>query len=216
MARKRKKKKIEVTQEEEQLRDAETPQEETQPSAESADSAEGDAESPEVLPELPADDNIPVEEKLELVQAALEASESKAAEYLDGWQRAQAEFTNYRKRQERERELMRFESVGRIIKRYLPIVDDLERALQNRPTEGEGAAWADGIELIYRKLMGILEAEGVTQIEAEGQEFDPNLHEAVMQTESDEHESGMIIEVLQNGYMLGDRVLRPAMVLVAA
>ena len=215
MARKRKKK-IEVTQEEEQLRDEETPQEESQPQTESADSAEGGAESPEELPELPADDNIPVEEKLELVQAALEASESKAAEYLDGWQRAQAEFTNYRKRQERERELMRFEAVGRIVKRYLPIVDDLERALQNRPTEGEGAAWADGIELIYRKLMGILEAEGVTRIEAEGQEFDPNLHEAVMQTESDEYESGVIVEVLQNGYMLGDRVLRPAMVLVAA
>ena len=215
MARKRKKK-IEVTQEEEQLRDEETPQEESQPQTESADSAEGSADSPEELPELPADDNIPVEEKLELVQAALEASESKAAEYLDGWQRAQAEFTNYRKRQERERELMRFEAVGRIVKRYLPIVDDLERALQNRPTEGEGAAWADGIELIYRKLMGILEAEGVTRIEAEGQEFDPNLHEAVMQTESDEYESGVIVEVLQNGYMLGDRVLRPAMVLVAA
>ena len=215
MARKRKKK-IEVTQEEEQLRDEETPQEESQPQTESADSAEGGADSPEELPELPADDNIPVEEKLELVQAALEASESKAAEYLDGWQRAQAEFTNYRKRQERERELMRFEAVGRIVKRYLPIVDDLERALQNRPTEGEGAAWADGIELIYRKLMGILEAEGVTRIEAEGQEFDPNLHEAVMQTESDEYESGVIVEVLQNGYMLGDRVLRPAMVLVAA
>lgn len=166
--------------------------------------------------ELSLDENIPIEEKLELIQAALETSEAKAAEYLDGWQRAQAEFTNYRKRQERERELMRFETVGRVVKRYLPIVDDLQRAMKDRPNENEGAAWAEGIDLIYRKLMSILEAEGITPIEAEGQMFDPNLHEAVVQTESEEHESGIVIEVLQTGYQMGDRVLRPAMVRVAA
>lgn len=162
------------------------------------------------------DDSIPVEEKLELVRAALEASEAKAEEYLDGWQRAKAEFTNFRKRQERERELARFETVGRIAKRYLPIVDDLGRALNDPPTEGDGAAWSEGIELIYRKLINILEAEGVTPIEAEGEIFDPNLHEAVVQTESDEHESGQVIEVLQTGYKMGDRVLRPTMVRIAA
>ncbi|MFC1996114.1 nucleotide exchange factor GrpE [Chloroflexota bacterium] len=163
----------------------------------------------------PGDDSIPVEEKLELVQAALEASEAKASEYLDGWQRAKAEFTNYRKRQERERELARFETVGRVAKRYLPIVDDMERALNDRPTEMDGATWAEGIDLIYRKLMNILEAEGVTPIEAKGKIFDPNLHEAVIQTESDEHESGQVIEVLQTGYKMGDRVLRPATVRIA-
>jgi len=162
------------------------------------------------------DESIPLDERLTLTQAALEASEVKAAEYLDGWQRAQAEFTNYRKRQERERELMRFEAVGRVVKRYLPIVDDMQRALKDRPREGDGAAWAEGIELIYRKLMSILEVEGVTPIEAEGQMFDPNLHEAVVQSESDEHESGIVIEVLQTGYKMGERVLRPAMVRVAA
>ncbi len=173
----------------------------------------------EIVPEdeFPLDDDsIPVEEKLELVQAALEASEAKAAEYLDGWQRAKAEFTNFRKRQERERELARFETVGRVAKRYLPIVDDLERALNDRPIEENGAIWAEGIELIYRKLMNILEVEGVTLIEAEGAIFDPNLHEAVVQSESDEHESGQVIEVLQPGYKMGDRVLRPAMVRIAA
>jgi molecular chaperone GrpE len=174
---------------------------------------EGDIVSEE---EKLIDEDIPVEEKLELIQAALETSEAKAAEYLDGWQRAQAEFTNYRKRQERERELMRFEAVGRVVKRYLPIVDDLQRALKDRPVDHDGAAWAEGVELIYRKLLTILEAEGVTPIEAEGEMFDPNLHEAVVQSESDEHESGQVIEVLQTGYKLGDRVLRPAMVRVAA
>ena len=173
----------------------------------------------EVVSDLDAsmnDDSIPVEEKLELIRAALEASEAKASEYLDGWQRAIAEFTNYRKRQERERDLNRFETVGRVAKRYLPIVDDLERALNERPTQGEGATWSGGIELIYRKLMNILDAEGVTIIEAQNQMFDPNLHEAVIQTESDEYESGQIIEVLQTGYKMGDRVLRPAVVRIAA
>jgi molecular chaperone GrpE len=173
----------------------------------------------EVVSDLEAsmsDDSIPVEEKLELIRAALEASEAKASEYLDGWQRSMAEFTNYRKRQERERELARFETVGRVAKRYLPVVDDLERALNKRPTSGEGAAWSEGIELIYRKLMNILDAEGVTLIDAQNQMFDPNLHEAVVQTESDEHESGQIIEVLQPGYKMGERVLRPAMVRIAA
>jgi len=173
----------------------------------------------EVVSDLEAsmnDDSIPVEEKLELILAALEASEAKALEYLDGWQRSMAEFTNYRKRQERDRDLNRFETVGRIAKRYLPIVDDLERALNDRPTQGEGAAWSEGIELIYRKLMNILDAEGVTIIEAQNQMFDPNLHEAVIQTESDEYESGQIIEVLQTGYKMGDRVLRPAVVRIAA
>jgi molecular chaperone GrpE len=161
-------------------------------------------------------EGIPLEEKLELIQAALETSEAKAEEYLDGWQRAQAEFANFRKRQERERELTKFETIGRVVKRYLPIVDDMERALKERPAEGDGAAWAEGVELIYRKLISILEAEGVTPLEAEGEMFDPNLHEAVLQTPSEEHQSGQIIEVLQTGYMLGDRILRPAVVRVAA
>ena len=161
-------------------------------------------------------DTIPLEEKLALVQAALETSEAKAGEYLEGWQRAQAEFVNYRKRMERERELNNFEAVGRVVKRYLPIVDDLERALKDRPAEGTGAAWAEGIELIYRKLLKILESEGVVPIDADGEQFDPNLHEAVLQSPSDDHESGQVIEVLQRGYRLGERVLRPAMVRVAA
>ena len=190
-------------------------------SPDEADSGQGQDEvlEGEVVADLEAsmnDDSIPVEEKLELIRAALEASEAKASEYLDGWQRSMAEFTNYRKRQERERELNRFETVGRVAKRYIPIVDDLERALNDRPTQGDGAAWSEGIELIYRKLMNILDAEGVTIIEAQDQMFDPNLHEAVVQTESDEHESGQVIEVLQTGYKMGDRVLRPATVRIAA
>ena len=91
----------------------------------------------------------------------------------------------------------------------------MERALVNSPADGEGKAWAEGIELIYRKLQKILETYEVTEIKAQGQPFDPNLHEALTSEESDEYESGQVIEVLQKGYLIGDRVLRPARVRVA-
>jgi molecular chaperone GrpE len=154
-------------------------------------------------------------EIVEALQEELTKARSKADEYLDGWQRSRAEFTNYKKRVEKEQTQTYQVASGTVVKRFLSVVDDLERALKNRPTNGEGAAWSEGIELIYRKLVNILENEGVTPIQALGQQFDPNFHEAVISEESDEHESGQVIEVLQQGYMLGDRVLRPAMVRVA-
>ncbi len=150
------------------------------------------------------------------LKAALDESQTKATEYLDGWQRARAEFSNYKKRVERERETIKKNAVGEVVKRYLPVLDDLERALKNRPTEGEGAAWAEGLDLVYRKMLSILEADGITPIQAEGEIFDPNLHEAIAQSPSDEHESDQIVEVLQQGYLIDERVLRPAMVRVAA
>lgn len=149
------------------------------------------------------------------LQKELEDTQAKASEYLEGWQRSRAEFANYKKRVERDQAQTYQNAAGNIIKRYIEIVDDLERALKNRPAEGEGAAWANGIELVYRKLLSILENEGVKPMNPLGMPFDPNMHEAVMMEESPEHESGEIIDVLQNGYMMGDRVLRPAMVRVA-
>jgi len=151
---------------------------------------------------------------LEALQQELAECRSKSDEYLDGWQRARAEFTNYRKRVERDQALMQQTLTGSIVKRYLEIVDDLDRALKNRPQEGEGASWADGIELIYRKLINILESNGVTIMPATAM-FDPNLHEAITSEDSDQHQSGEIIEVVQQGYLLSDRVLRPALVRVA-
>jgi len=159
----------------------------------------------------------PDEAILDVEALCLELADAraKADEHLDGWQRARAEFANYKKRIEREQAQVYQTAVGSVVKRYLDVADDLERALKNRPQDGEGAAWANGIELIYRKLLTSLESEGVTTMQAEGQAFDPNLHEAVTSEESDQHESGQIIEVLQQGYLLGDRVLRPAVVRVA-
>lgn len=149
------------------------------------------------------------------LQERLAEVEAKAAENLDGWQRAQAEFANYKKRLAREQEQQTAEVRGRVFKRYLEIVDDLELALKNAPEENPGADWAKGVELIYKKLLTYLESEGLTRMHPLGEPFDPNWHEAVAQEESPDHESGTVIEVLRPGYLLGERVLRPASVKVA-
>ena len=155
------------------------------------------------------------QEIIQALQQELSEARSKADEYLDGWQRSRADFTNYKKRIERDQSQTYQVAAGSVIRRFLTVVDDLERALKNRPQKGAGASWADGIELIYRKLINTLESEGVTIIQAQGQVFDPNFHEAVVSEDNLEYESGVIIEVLQQGYMLGEKVLRPAMVRVA-
>lgn len=154
-------------------------------------------------------------EEVEQLKKELEETRSKADEYLDGWQRSRAEFANYKKRMDRDQAQVHQAAAGSIIKRYLEILDDLDRALKNRPQNGDGAGWAAGIDLIYRKFQAILEAEGVKVMEAEGKIFDPNMHEAISQSEVPGYESGQIVEVIQKGYMLGERVLRPALVRVA-
>jgi molecular chaperone GrpE len=160
-------------------------------------------ESPDLINEITS-----LKEELEKVNA-------KASEYSDGWQRERADFQNYKRRVERDQTMLSQEINGRIIKKFLEVQDDLDRALKNRPMGGEAAIWAEGIELVNRKLASILESENVKIIDAESLPFDPNFHEALSHEESNDHESGQIIEVIQQGYMLGDRVLRPARVRVA-
>jgi molecular chaperone GrpE len=172
-----------------------------------------EAEAP--IEQPPVDETGGNIDALETLEEELSEARAKAEEYLDGWQRALAEFANYKKRVDREQAQVYQAAAGNIIKRYLDILDDLERALKNRPQDGSGAVWADGIELIYRKFKAVLESEGIKTMETEGQSFDPNLHEAISSEQSDSHESGQIIEVIQQGYLLGERVLRPALVRVA-
>jgi molecular chaperone GrpE len=150
--------------------------------------------------------------EIESLKKKLAEAEAKTSEYRDSWMRSQAEFQNYKKRLERDNELTYVSMKGDIIKKVLPALDDLERALQNRPAMDP---WANGIELIARKLQNVLESEGIKRIEAEGQEFDPNYHEAISHEPADGVKSGFVIAVVQNGYMLGDRVIRPALVRVA-
>ncbi len=174
---------------------------------------EGNENAPDELPTVPM---IAISmDEYSAMQAEKEKAEKECRDYLDGWQRERAEFQNYRRRVERDQAQDKLNITGQVIKKYLVILDDLERALKSRPTQGEGAAWSEGVELIYRKLQTILENEGVERIPAETQVFDPTIHEALTHEDSPDHESGQVIEVVQQGYKIGDRVLRPALVRVA-
>jgi len=158
-----------------------------------------------------ADTETVSKEAYEALQKELEETKAQVKAKEDELLRSLADFANYKKRMERD-QLLQYQTMkGEIIKRFLPVMDDLARALQNAPED----PWVEGIRLIYRKLEGILDAEGIQRIEAEGADFDPNFHEAIAQVASDEHESGQVVEVLQHGYLLGERVIRPAMVRVA-
>jgi molecular chaperone GrpE len=145
----------------------------------------------------------------------LQRSQTQAKDYFDGWQRERADFANYKRRIERDQQAMKENLTTEVIKKYLTIVDDLERALKARPTEGPAVAWSNGIELVVRKLQNILDNEGIKRIPAEKEEFNPSRHEAISYEASPDHEGGQIIEVIQQGYTLGDRVIRPALVRVA-
>ncbi len=151
-------------------------------------------------------------EEFSALAAQLAETQAKAQEYLDALQRERADFTNFRRRAELDRDQSGRWTSGETIKKFLPILDDLERALSHRPAD---SSWADGVDLVYRKFQSLLEKEGITSIDAVGKPFDPNLHEAIMQEASDEHEPGTVIAILQQGYMYGERVLRPALVKVA-
>ena len=170
---------------------------------------------PQSNEEKSAPKSVEYAEQIKDLQNQLDSQASKAGEYFEGWQRERADFVNYKKRVERDQVQTHQNVIGSIAKKYLPVVDDLERALKARPTNGEGSTWAEGIELIYRKLQQILESDGVQEIKAVGELFDPSMHEALTHEESPAHQSGQIIEVVQKGYLIGDRVLRPALVRVA-
>lgn len=157
----------------------------------------------------------PAEEETASLEKELAEAQDQCREYSEGWQRERADFLNYKKRVEREQAQIHQVITGNIIKKYLSIMDDMERALANRPHTAETEDWWAGVELIYRKLKGILESEGVQPIPAEGEMFDPSIHEAITHEESDEVESGRIIAVVQQGYRMGDRIIRPAVVRVA-
>ncbi len=151
-----------------------------------------------------------------VMQQALEEQSKLAAEYLDQWRRTAADFANYRKRQERDYEQMRLWATADLLTNLLPVLDDLERAVNHLPTDDANADWAEGVKLIQRKLQNVLQGTGLTEIVAEaGQPFDPTCQEAVMYEATDTYPEGYIIERLRRGYRLGDRILRPALVRVS-
>ena len=152
---------------------------------------------------------------VEELRKKLEEAQAKADEYLDQWRRTAADFSNYRKLVAKEKEDLTKTANAVLLARLLPILDDFERAFKTMPDHLNELTWVEGIALIYRKLQAILEQEGVKPIQAEGKEFDPMYHEAITYEEAEGFEDGQIIEEVQKGYMLGDKVLRPSIVRVA-
>ncbi len=152
-------------------------------------------------------------EEVELLKQALAEEKEKAEANLAGWQRAQADFINYKKRSEREKADLGKYANSELILKLLPALDDLERALAAIPPRQAKLSWVEGVRLIERKLKATLEAEGISQIEALGEPFDPYFHEAVMQSKGRE---GRVVEEIQKGYKLHDRVIRPSKVVVGS
>ena len=150
-------------------------------------------------------------EDTDALKQTLAEEKEKAENYLSNWQRAQADFINYKKRTEQEK--TEFSNVIRanVIYSLLPTLGDLERAFDSVPPEQAEESWVEGVRLIARNFRTTLEAQGVTQLKVLGEPFDPRIHEAVRQ---DKGKEGIVIEEIQKGYMLNDTLLRPAMVVV--
>lgn len=145
----------------------------------------------------------------------LAEAQQQAAEYLDQARRSAAELSNARKRMQREQAEHAVVANARLLEKLIPIIDDVERAFAALPAEEAENEWVNGFRLIQRKLQSLLTSEGVTPIEATGQPFDPSRHYAVSHEEAEGVAEGQVIGEVARGYMLGDRVLRPAMVRVA-
>lgn len=166
-----------------------------------------------MIPREPEKDQTNKKEEAEpedLEQALAEAKE-KAEGYLANWQRTQADFVNYKRRSEQEREEIGKFANTQLMLNLLPVLDDLERAFDSITPQVARLDWVEGIRLIERKLRTALEAQGLSQIKALGEQFDPNLHEAAMYSKGEE---GIVVQEVQKGYMLYDRVVRPSMVVV--
>jgi molecular chaperone GrpE len=150
------------------------------------------------------------------LQEQVESLQQEAQNNLDGWQRERAEFTNYKRRTTQELADSRQKGALEAISKFLPVIDDFERAVENVPEDLTENPWVNGTALILKNIEKILDQYNVEAIDPVGEEFDPNQHEAVIMENSDEYESGIVTATLQKGYRSGERVLRPALVRVAS
>lgn len=164
-------------------------------------------------------DNDPIETpqeelSVEELQQQLAEEQKKSAASYDNFVRARADYENLKRRTETERGKLNAEIREKVLVKILPIVDDFERALQNVPENLKGEAWLSGVTMIEKKLKTFLEQENVSEIPAEGQEFDPRVHDAVHRDEESTGDKDVVQAVYQKGYKLGDKVIRPAVVKV--
>ena len=153
--------------------------------------------------------------EIEELKERLARAEQEAGDNKAGWQRTAADFANYRRRTDQDREATLGLANELLLRKLLAVVDDFDRALAAMPKELEHLGWIEGLWLVERKLRMLLESEGVIPIEALGKPFDPREHEAVVHEETTEAADGTVIGELQRGYRIRDRVLRPALVNVA-
>lgn len=195
-----------------------TDAEDTVAEAEAADAASGTEQEAEAAEE--AEDTEAESKKLfgkgRKKDKEKEALKEKVDELEDRVKRQMAEFENFRKRTDKEKSAMYEVGAKSVIEKMLPVVDNFERGLAAIPEEEKGNAFYEGMNMIYKQLMSELDKLGVAPIEAVGCEFDPNLHNAVMQVESEEFESGIIAQELQKGYTYHDMVVRHSMVAVVS
>lgn len=187
--------------------------------AEDAKPNEMQRETEEQAAPAPAEETPPVsapaEDETASLRQALEKAQAEAKDYLDQLLRSRADYANYKRRVEQERqELIRYGNAN-LIAQLLPVLDDFERAFLTVPSGLGKLTWVDGIALVHRKLQLILEKEGLKPIQANGQKFNPMEHEAIGYEERSDLEDGVIVAEVQKGYKLGDRVLRPTLVRVA-
>jgi molecular chaperone GrpE len=155
-------------------------------------------------------------DEYDALEKEIESLREDVKEQKDGWLRTRADFENYKKRVQRDAERSHQDSMTSVIKAFLSVSDDLERALKNQPENQEVESWVNGIELIHQKLMNQMKNLGVERLDVKpGDEFDPNIHEAITQEENPDFEDGQIIDVIQPGYKISTRIIRPAMVRVA-
>ncbi len=150
------------------------------------------------------------------IEERLAAAQAETQEFKDKWMRSAAEFTNAKRRMEKERIEIYGNALADVMAKLLPALDDYERALSSVPAEIGEHSWYEGILLTHRKLNGILEGLNIEKMATVGEQFDPAQHEAILQEPSEEYESGTIIRELQPGYRRGDRVIRAPLVVVAA
>lgn len=178
----------------------------------------------EAINETQAADEAEAVQELENDPASGEASGSDEAakrlqELVDEAQartlRVQADFDNFRRRTQKEKEELAQYATSKLVGELLPVLDNFERALVTAPANAESEAFTKGINMIFRQLEGVLKSEGLAAMETVGQPFNPEYHQAIMQVESEEHEEGIVTEEVQKGYLLKDKVLRPAMVKVS-
>lgn len=155
-------------------------------------------------------------DEYDALEKEIESLQEQVEEQKDGWLRTRADFDNYKKRIQRDATRSYQDAMTSVVKVFLSAADDLERALKNKPNGNEIESWISGIELIHQKLITQMKNLGVERMEVNpGDEFDPNIHEAITQEDHDKFKEGQIIDVVQPGYRISDRIIRPAMVRVA-